>query len=110
VVRLLGAARQGAVAKKGEVVMPKMPGHIIPAQRQPAKMTKIKARDDFCVLRRKKSPQVEIFFMREPDGGTIVVWSGDDDLEVTSFGSAKERREAFARDLKKKRASSLSGK
>jgi len=93
--------------------MPKMPGHITPAQRQPAKMTKIKAKDDFCVLRRKNGLKDDtIFFMREPDGGTIVICSGDDDLEISSFGSAKERREAFARDLKKKRklASSLSGK
>jgi hypothetical protein len=83
--------------------MPMMTKYGTPAQQEPAKNTKIKAKDDFYVLQRKKSPlNDKVFFMRDADGGITVIWSGDD-LEVKSFGSAKERHAAFVRTPKTKR-------
>ena len=83
--------------------MPMRTKYSTPAQQEPAKNTKIKAKDDFYVLQRKKSPlNDKVFFMRDADGGITVIWSGDD-LEVKSFGSAKERHAAFVSTPKTKR-------
>ena len=89
--------------------MPMRTKYGIPAHQVLAKNTKIKAMDDFYVLQRKKSPLNDmIFFMRDADGGITVIWSGND-MEVKSFGSAKERYAAFVSTPKTKRkvASSL---
>ena len=89
--------------------MPMRTKYGIPAQQVLAKNTKIKATDDFYILQRKKSPPNDnVFFMRDADGGITVIWSSDD-LEVKSFGSAKERYAAFVSTPKTKRkvASSL---
>jgi hypothetical protein len=89
--------------------MPKMTSRIIPAPQELAKMVKIKRKDDFYVLRTKNLPHDQVFFMRDPDGSTNVVWSSDD-LEVKSFGSAKERRALFAKVDKENRKAASSRK
>ncbi len=62
-------------------------------------MVSFRSEDDFYL----KEPAAGIpivFFMREPDGGIIAVWSGD--LEITSMGKA-EHRDAIIRGEYRKR-------
>jgi hypothetical protein len=82
-----------------------------PAKRKLAKMVTIKPRDDFVILQFKK-PDQKLFFMRERDGSSTVIWSGDD-VEVESFGSTAERRALHAKHFKeseKRRVALILGK
>ena len=84
--------------------MPKIKSEIPVVESVPARMVAIKRSDDLFVVERTGC---KVFFARKPDGQIVVVWK-DPQVEVTSMGSAKERRARYAREtaarLKERRA------
>ena len=68
-------------------------------------MLTIKAKDDFFVMRTKKKHWRgdTVFFMRDKRGAITAIWA-DPNVEVGSFGSAKERRALLRRHLKARAA------
>jgi hypothetical protein len=60
----------------------------------PARMVAIKRTDDLFAVQRRGC---QVFFAREKDGQIVIIWK-DPFVEVTSMGSAKERRARYARE------------
>jgi hypothetical protein len=80
--------------------MPKMPKRPAAADQVRAMMVTIRRTDDIFVMRANKSGrQNTVFFMRGKGGAITVVWA-DPNVHVGSFGSAKQRRAFYARQLK----------
>lgn len=81
------------------------PTKISNAKSVPASMVTIKGSHDFFVLTTSKTRglHARIFFMRDVRGGITAIWA-DPEVEVNSFGSAKERRALFARLLRVRKA------
>jgi hypothetical protein len=78
------------------------PRKILHVKSVPASMVTIKAAHDFFVLTTSKT-RATVFFMRDVRGGITAIWAAPD-VQVDSFGSAKERRALFARRLRKTRS------
>lgn len=63
-------------------------------------MVTIKRKDDFFVVGRKGHRfRDNVYFMRYPNGDLAATWDNLN-VEVTSYGSAKERRALYARHRK----------
>jgi hypothetical protein len=68
-------------------------------QPAPTRMVAIKRSDDLFVVERKGC---QVFFARERNGDIDIIWE-DPHVEVTSLGSAKQRRALYTREAAARR-------